>query len=89
VEQVGEGLQIREAQQSATSVQDDKGVGEGDIRPCGGEGTHGTGAGVMEKDAGLTPSQALGNQRKHLTGERVEGMGHGEDNVAIHAIGCS
>ncbi len=89
MEQVGESLQIREAQHSATSGQDDKGVGSGEIRPCRGKGTHGTSAGVMEKDPRLAPREALGNQRKHLASKRVERMSNGEDNVAIHAIGCS
>ena len=43
----------------------------------------------MEEDARLTPRKPLRYRSKRLTSQGVERMRDSEDNVAIHAIGCS
>jgi hypothetical protein len=43
----------------------------------------------VEEDTRLTPGKPLRYQGKRLTSKGMERMGNGEDNVAIHAIGCS
>jgi hypothetical protein len=89
VEQVRKGLQIRQAQHSAPSGQHYKGIRRGKTGPRGREGAQVSRHGILEEDARLTPGKPLRNHSKRLTGKGVERMRDGEDNVAIHAIGCS
>jgi hypothetical protein len=42
----------------------------------------------VKKHAWLTPSDALHEKGKLLTGHQMEGMGNGKKNIPIHVFGC-
>jgi hypothetical protein len=69
--------------------QDDEGVGVGQVGPGGWDGAEVGRNGVTKEDARLAPGDALFNERELLAGERVEGMGDGENLYPIQVIGCS
>jgi len=84
-----EHLHIGEPQDSASRGEHDKGIGRGQIGPSSREGTEASRGRVVEEDPRLPPGQPLGDERKLLSREGMEGMGDREDEVPIRVIGCS
>jgi hypothetical protein len=65
-----------------------EGVGWCQIHPGRGERAQRSSHRVVKKHAWLTPSDALHEKGKLLTGHQMEGMGNGKKNIPIHVFGC-
>jgi hypothetical protein len=89
MQQTDERLQICETEDSVSCGEYHKGIGWGQIRPRGGQGTNLSSGWVVEEHPRFPPGQPLGNEGKLLAREGMKGMGDGENTLPIRVIGCS
>jgi hypothetical protein len=89
MQQTDECLQIREAQDRASSGEHNTGVGWGKIRPSGGKRADLASGRVMKEDPRLPPGKPLHDEGKLLAGQGMERVGDGEAKLPIRLMGCS
>jgi hypothetical protein len=89
MQRTDEHLQIREAQDSASSGEHNKGVGWGKIRPSGGKRADLASGRVLKEYPRLPPGKPLHEEGKLLAGQAMESVGDGEANLLIGVMGCS
>lgn len=66
-----------------------KGIGQGKIGPCQGEGADFVRLWIGEEDTFFSPGITLRQSRKRLARERMKGMGDGKARLSIPVIRCS